>query len=218
MMKKWLIVIIICICFITVTSLCYIKAMPMMKTYGKMELERFHQLIISHSYLTDESQFDHLIVMEKDEKNQIQLLDFDMIKVNKLASDIVRNIEKTYTDIEMGNYYAKDQSYYEQRLEQVSHNGIVSHVPLSILFHIPTFHRSLISIPIKYKHLSKVGSVIHKKIENYGVNHVMVELSIEIKVDLVMIYPFYEQYYTQSSNIPILLEIFQGQAPTYYAR
>ena len=73
------------------------------------------------------------------------------------------------------------------------------------------------SIPLTYKHLSSVGSSISKKIENYGVNHVMIELSIDIKMNIAMIYPFFEQYHTQVISIPILLEIFQGQVPLVYS-
>lgn len=45
----------------------------------------------------------------------------------------------------------------------------------------------------------------------------MIELSIDIKMNIAMIYPFFEQYHTQVISIPILLEIFQGQVPLVYS-
>ena len=57
-----------------------------------------------------------------------------------------------------------------------------------------------------------------RNVENYGVNHVMVELSIEINMNLTMVYPFFEQYHTHSIKIPVLLEIFQGQVPLVYSQ
>lgn len=54
MMKKW-IIIATCICiFLTVTlGIIYIQLIPLLKDYGKMEIERFNQLVISHCYMTD---------------------------------------------------------------------------------------------------------------------------------------------------------------------
>ena len=189
-MKKW-IIIATCICiFLTVTlGIIYIQLIPLLKDYGKMEIERFNQLIISHCYMT---------------------------KVNQLASQIVLDIEKTYAQIEDGSYQAKDESAYQKRVEKVSQTGIIASISLNTLFHLPSFFL-LPSIPVNYKHLSSVGSSIVKNIENYGVNHVMIELSIEIRMNIAMVYPFFEQYHTQVISIPILLEIFQGQVPLVYS-
>ena len=181
-----------------------------------MEIERFNQFIISHCYMTDQKQYDDLVIIERNENNEIELIDFDMIKVNQLASQIVLDIEKTYAQIEDGSYQAKDESAYQKRVEEVSQTGIIASISLNTLFHLPSFFL-LPSIPVNYKHLSSVGSSIVKNIENYGVNHVMIELSIEIRMNIAMVYPFFEQYHTQVISIPILLEIFQGQVPLVYS-
>lgn len=217
MMKKW-IIIVTCICiFLTVTlGIIYIQLIPLLKDYGRMEIERFNQLVISHCYMTDQKQYDDLVIIERNENNEIELIDFDMIKVNQLASQIVLDIEKTYAQIEDGSYQAKDESSYQKRVEEVSQTGIIASISLNTLFHLPSFFL-LPSIPVNYKHLSSVGSSIVKNIENYGVNHVMIELSIEIRMNIAMVYPFFEQYHTQVISIPILLEIFQGQVPLVYS-
>lgn len=179
-------------------------------------MERFNQLIISHSYFVNDSLYNDLIVMERNEKQEIVLLDFDMVKVNHIASMIVADLEKTYASLEEGTFQASDESYYQRRLEKVSHQGIVSYVPLTALLNLPSLSFFSPSIPIRYKHLSSIGNSIEKKIENYGVNHVMVELNIKIHMNFTMVYPFFEQYHTHTISIPILLEIFQGQVPLVY--
>lgn len=102
MMKKW-IIIATCICiFLTVTlGIIYIQLIPLLKDYGKMEIERFNQLIISHCYMTDQKQYDDLVIIERNENNEIELIDFDMIKVNQLASQIVLDIEKHMLKLRM---------------------------------------------------------------------------------------------------------------------
>lgn len=218
-MKKWLIVILVFFIIIALSGTgIYIKLIPSLKEYGKLEIERFNQLIISHCYFTSDSQYDNLVIIERGEDNEIELLDFDMVKVNQLATAIVTDIEKTYADLEEGTYLASDDSYYQRRLQQVSRSGIISNIPIATLLNLPAFSFVSPSIPVRYKHLSSVGSSIVKNVENYGVNHVMVELSIEINMNLTMVYPFFEQYHTHSIKIPVLLEIFQGQVPLVYSQ
>lgn len=216
-MKKWIItVVVLCLLLMTGLGIVYVQLIPFIKEYGQMEIERFNQLVISHSYFTDQKQYDELVIIERNEENEIALLDFDMVKVNQLANRIVLDIENIYSQIENGTYQAQDESYYQRRMEEVSQTGIIASLSLNTLFHLPSF-LMLPSIPLTYKHLSSVGSSISKKIENYGVNHVMIELSIDIKMNIAMIYPFFEQYHTQVISIPILLEIFQGQGPLVYS-
>lgn len=218
-MKKWLIVILVFFIIIALSGTgIYIKLIPSLKEYGKLEIERFNQLIISHCYFTSDSQYDNLVIIERGEDNEIELLDFDMVKVNQLATAIVMDIEKTYADLEEGTYLASGDSYYQRRLQQVSRSGIISNIPIATLLNLPAFSFVSPSIPVRYKHLSSVGSSIVKNVENYGVNHVMVELSIEINMNLTMVYPFFEQYHTHSIKIPVLLEIFQGQVPLVYSQ
>ena len=189
-MKKWIItVVVLCLLLMTGLGIVYVQLIPFIKEYGQMEIERFNQLVISHSYFTDQKQYDELVIIERNEENEIALLDFDMVKVNQLANRIVLDIENIYSQIENGTYQAQDESYYQRRMEEVSQTGIIASLSLNTLFHLPSF-LMLPSIPLTYKHLSSVGSSISKKIENYGVNHVMIELSIDIKMNIAMIYPF----------------------------
>lgn len=217
-MKKCLITLLV---LMIVISLCmggiYLKMIPSLKEYGKMEIQRFNQLIISHCYFTSDSQYDQLVIIERGEDNEIELLDFDMVEVNELATAIVMDIEQTYASLEEGTFLADDDTYYQRRLQEVSRNGIISRIPIATLLNLPALSLFSPTIPIRYKHLSSVGSSIVKNVENYGVNHVMVELSIEVHMNITMVYPFFEQYHTHNVKIPVLLEIFQGQVPLVYS-
>lgn len=218
MKKGWIVFVSICMILTFLSGWLYVQLIPSLKVYGKMEVERLNQLIISHCYFTHQSQYEELVVIERNEQNEIELIDFDMVKVNQLANEVVMDIEKTYSQLEEGIYQPTDESYYQRRLQKVSENGIISQIPIATLLHLPAFSFFSPSIPVKYKHLSSVGSSINKNIQNYGVNHVMVELSIEIHMNLTMIYPFFEQYHTHTMKIPVLLEIFQGQVPLVYSQ
>lgn len=216
-MKKWLVLIVVVISLIIGSSvMIYIQLIPHIKDYGRMEVQRFQQLVISHSYLTQESQYQDLVIIERNQQGEIELIDFDLIKVNQLASQIVKDIENTFSLIEEGTYQAIDESYYQRRMEKISQDGIISQISIASLLHLPLLNKVLPHISLRFKNVSSVGSSIVKSIENYGVNHVMVELGIEVTINMTMIYPFFEQYQSHRIRIPILLEIFQGQVPIVY--
>ena len=216
-MKKWITLCILVICLLVSSSvIVYIQLLPRIKEYGQMEVQRFQQLVISNAYLTKQSQYQDLVIIERNQQGEIELIDFDLIKVNQLASQIVKDIENTFSAIEEGTYQAQDQSYYQRRMEKIAQDGIVSQISIASLLHLPLLNPLLPHISLKFKNISSVGSSVVKSIENYGVNHVMVELAVEVKIDMTMIYPFFEQYQSHQVRIPILLEIFQGQVPLVY--
>ena len=214
--KVFIIVIIIMIIIYMPCYYLYLSLIPPLKEYGKMEVERLNQLIITHSKFTDEKQYQDMVVIERNDENEITLIDFDMIKANEIANDLVLDIENTYALIEEGQYQAKDDSYYERRIEEVSKSGIVSKVAIGTLLDMPVLSPVTPKLSIQYKHLTSVSSSIEKQIMNYGVNHVMVELSIKVVLKLRMVYPFFEQYHDHTIEIPILLEIVEGQVPLVY--
>ena len=217
MRKKVILLIIVIMIFIYIPSYyLYQSLIPPLKEYGKMEVERLNQLIITHSKFTDEKQYENMLVIERNSDNEITLIDFDMIKADELANELVLDIENTYAMIEEGKYKAKDESYYERRIETVSQSGIVSQVSIATLLDIPLLSRYTPKLSIQYKHLTSVSSSIEKEIRNYGVNHVMIELSIKVILKLRMVYPFFEQYHDHIIEIPILLDIVEGQIPLVY--
>lgn len=195
---------------------CYRSIIPPLKEYGKMEVERLNQLIITHCKFTDEKQYNDMIVIERNNDNEITFIDFDMIQANKIANEMVLDIENTYALIEEGIYKANDDSYYERRLEDVSNSGIVSKVSIGTLLDMPLLSKMTPKLSIQYKHLTSVSSSVEKEIKNYGMNYIMIELSIKISLKLRMVYPFFEQYHEHEVDVPILLDIVEGQMPLIY--
>lgn len=175
-----------------------------------MEVKRLNQLIVSKSAGNNKSYKDILII-EKDSDNKIETVHFNMIVLNQISNTIVNDLMNTYQSIENGTYKAKDQSYYEKRIEDISHNGISSQIPLC-----KTLNIFPITIPVKFKNVAYIGSNIKRKVENYGLNHIMIEISIEVNINLVMVYPFFKEYETYRFDVPVLLELYEGQIPDTY--
>ena len=208
-MKKLIIVVVISSILCAITALYY-SYYPTIKQYGYMEVKRLNQLIVSKSAGNNKSYKDILII-EKDSDNKIETVHFNMIVLNQISNTIVNDLMNTYQSIENGTYKAKDQSYYEKRIEDISHNGISSQIPLCKPLNIFP-----ITIPVKFKNVAYIGSNIKRKVENYGLNHIMIEISIEVNINLVMVYPFFKEYETYRFDVPVLLELYEGQIPDTY--
>ncbi len=203
--------IILFIIFISLLSLIcafYISSLPRIKEYGSMEIKRLNQLIVTHNYSSKYS-YNDLVTIDRNGNNEIETVHFNMVLLNVISGKMVDELQNTYQSIEEGNYHAKNNSYYEKTIEEVSKKGILSKVPIFSSL-------SLLFIPVHFKQLSYIGSNIKKEINNYGINHIMIEISIEITMNLVMIYPFFEEYETYTFEVPILLELYQGQIPENY--
>lgn len=215
LMKKKLLIIFIVVTIVFAISFhyLYLSLVDPLKEYGKMEVERLNQLIITHSKFTDQKQYNDMVIIERNDNQEITLIDFDMVKANNLAGDIVLDIENTYSLLEEGKYKAKDDSYYERRLAQVSKDGIVSKVAIATLLDKPLLVPLSPRLSIRYKHLASVTSDVIKEVKNYGINHCMIQLSIDVTLKLRMVYPFFESLSTHHVTIPILLEIVEGQVP-----
>ena len=197
-------------------SVTYVEMLPMIKSYGKMELARFNQMIVTHSYMTNESIYDDFVHISRNDHQQIQLIEFDMIQINQLANDIVLDIEALYAAIENHNYIKKDDSYYEERIDEVSQNGVIAQISLSALMNMPMFYYLLPFVNVQFRHLSKVNSSVKKSIQNYGLNHIVIEIVIQITMEHTIVYPFFEEITKNVVDIPVLLEIYQGQVPLVY--
>ena len=157
-----LIVIAITLLFIIYISI-YITLYPSIKAYGKNEMSRFNQLIVTHSYLTDQSIYSDVVHIGRNSEGNVDYIDFDMIKLNSITNETILNIEETYYMIEHNQYIKKNNSYYEERLQEVSQKGIVAKIPITTLLHMPFLNIISPKISLKFNHLSQVsGSIIRK--------------------------------------------------------
>ena len=166
-MKKWMVLIIVVISLILCSSvMVYIQLIPRIKEYCQMEVQRFQQLVISHSYLTQESQYQDLVIVERNQQGEIEIIDFDLIKVNQLSSQIVKDIENTFSLIEEGTYQAMDESYYQRHMEKIARDGIIAQISMASLLHLPLLNQVLPHISLRFKNVSSVGSNIIKNIDS----------------------------------------------------
>lgn len=217
-MKKVIIGIIVflVICLVSIQVLS-VRCKPMIKEIAGKEVERFCQLVVNHSSFPYSNISEDLIRIERDSNNQISLIDFDMTYVTKIAGELVLQIEELLLTLEEGLYTSTGDSIYDRKLQKISDDkGIIATIPLGLLSDNPFFSEMGPNLNIKYKTISQVSSSIVKEVKDYGINRMMVGITIVIKINLRVKVPFYQDEYSQEVNFPLSLEIIEGQVPQWY--
>ena len=221
--SKWkiLLFVLVVIMFFLITYLYqqYKKTFPAIKDYGEMVLLQFTTTVLTHAKqeVFDKSYDDLLIKVNRKADGSIESIDYDMVLAMRLSDEIMIEAEKNINNILAGNYIAKDESRYEKNMELISlKKGIVGYIPFAMIVNNPLLSFLNINLPIRYESFALVFSNVTSEVESYGINHLKIELSVNIRLTQRMILPFYSEIRTIEYSFPIALKIVYGELPTYF--
>jgi sporulation protein YunB len=190
---------------------------PVIKGIASKEVERFCQLIVNHAGRMYTDITDELVKVERDNNNQVFLIDFDMIYATKVATELVLQIEELLLSLEEGVYESTGDSIYNKRLQTISDNkGVIATIPLGLLTNNPFLADTGPNFKIRYKTISQVSSSVLQDVRDYGINRMVVGITIAITIHLRVIVPFYQEDYSHEILFPLSLEIIEGQVPQWY--
>ena len=197
----------------------YQAMIPKAKEYGKVEVEKFVNIVVNHatrdySNLNEEG----IIIVGRNEAGDISNVDFDLAKVNVIANELVDKIETDLNYIKEGSYRPNEQDSYGQIMEKASNNhGIVSYIPVASLLDIPILSYMNIKVPLKYEMISNVKSEVKSDVQNYGINHIVVKVNIEIVIQQNVVSPFFSEPNIFVFEYPLLVKLVNGLVPGYYS-
>lgn len=216
MKKKISIFIIVVIIISLLFHLISINIKPIIKEIAQKEMKQFCQLIVNHITVDYQTNNNELVIITRDSNDKISSVDFNMEQINKIAADMVFQIEELLLDLEEGNY-TKSDSIYHKKLKKISdQKGVVASFPAGMVLNNPFLAHMGPNIKVRYQTLSHVSSSIQKEIKNYGINHMMVSLNIAVTMHLSVIVPFYQEEFIQKIQYPLILEIIDGEVPQWY--
>lgn len=129
----------------------------------------------------------------------------------------MNQLEDLFYLIEAGTYQKEDNSFYQNKLQQMSDDGgLIATIRLGLLTDNPFLANVGPKINLKYKTISAITSTVEENIENYGVNHVMVSLKIVIKIRLMVLFPFYNEEFSHEYDYPLVMEVIGCEVPNWY--
>ena len=179
-----------------------VRANTVLLPMAEGKLRKIVSTIINSS--TNNLTFDSsLFTMDKDQNNEIRMINYNSYEVTKLINEVTCNIEMELDKLNENKGSELDKY-------------VISEVPFGSIFN-SSFLRGLgPKIPLKAERVGSIVSNIETEVKPYGINNAYVETRIFLEVTAIIYLPFVSKEIKISNIIPISINIVQGSVPQGY--
>ena len=214
-MKKKFGILLITLLIIIIFSMLVIRVInknvtPTVMEYSKSEIKRIASIIINKS-INDEIikliDVDELFIVDKSSGDEIITVTLDSGVVNTITNEISDACENNLRLVEERRF---------SELKDFNINEQYFYVPSGVAFNNTFFNSLGPLIPIKLKIIGNVTSGLETDVKDYGINNSLITVSIEVKVELMVILPLSTDYVSITNYVPIAVKMIQGKVPEYY--
>ena len=182
-------------------------------SYGEAEARRVVSLVINNCISFDS--YDNLLVINKN-NGKISSIDLDTYKVNKLVDKVNYEVSNNLVSIFNGNGLEIELSSLSDIDYNNFNNGFVYSIPMGSLIGNGLISNLGPNIPIKMILIGDVFSTINGNVKEYGINNALIEVSINIKVNVMVSMLFVSKKIEIDTKRVIVMKILQGEIPNYY--
>lgn len=198
------------------------KATPILMNYASLETKKLATVIINRAVskqVASEISLDELIITHKNNDNEINSVDFNPYLINKVLNSVTNTIQLNLKWLEEGKVDMIELpdsvtiDYDKNNLQK----GIIYEIPVGAITKNSFLANLGPKIPVKLNLVGSVECGINTKIKDYGINNVMLEVSVNAKVSEQVILPFSSKTISISTDIPVAMKLIEGKVPNYYA-
>lgn len=215
-----IIAIIICaiICSIIFVKILSNKIGPIYLDIAEKEVKKLVILVINNSIndeVINEMGNNELFDIVKNNNNEIVLIDYNSMNVNKYLALVVRTVSNNLDLIENGKYnlLSFDLEGYDNKL---LNKGIIANIPFGSLLGLNLLSNIGPRVPVKFNLIKDVSGGIDTKINEYGINNAYMEVLVKIKVNVNINLLFLSRTINIECSVPISMKIIQGNIPNFY--
>ena len=151
---------------------------------------------------------DELYHIEKNSADEIVDITFDSRKLNELLYSSLNTIDESLLAAQDGKQDPTTKDVFYE-------DGILYQVPLGYLTHLFFLYDKGPAINVHMRMLNDVTGDIKTDIQAYGINSVMVNISLVVKVNAQVITVLSTSELENECEIPLVLQIINGKVPTY---
>lgn len=196
-------------------------AIPPLTKYAKNEASKVTNIVVSRTIekiVNENLNMEELYIINKNSDNSINMVDFNTITVNKLLTNVITNIQNNLQNIEQGNLDKINinelglENYNKTNLEK----GIIYRIPTGIIFDNTLLSNLGPTIPVKISLIGDISGNVSTKVTNYGINNALLETSINIEINQLVVLPIVTREMKITSSVPIAMKLIQGTVPDYY--
>lgn len=211
--------VIICSCFF----LRYFRSKfgPNLITCAETEVERLTTLVMNNcirKYMEQEPNLENILTITRTENQEIERIRYNTTKVNKMTTSVTKMLEDDLGYMTKGEFEKIDlnlnnisESYYTKL-----NDGIIFTISAGTATGNSFLANLGPKIPLNLTIVENVSTKMNTKITEYGINNAMIEVFIHLKASTVIHMPFMSKKVTVENDIPITMEILQGNIPSYY--
>ena len=219
--KLIIILLLLFICIMLVFKFINKKVSPVLLSYAESSVRKLTNLIINKAIskqLAEDLNIENLFIITKDGNGEIKTIDFNPTLVNKTLTIITNNIQLNLKYLEEGNIdllELPDNIDININEEKIS-KGIIYEIPSGVIFDNAILANIGPKIPVKLSIIGDIVSTVNTKVTNYGINNALIEVSIIVEVEEMVILPITTKKIKVESSIPVAIKLIQGTVPEYY--
>lgn len=195
------------------------KIAPIIYRYTSVETKRFTSNVVNSvvNDILSSSDIEDLFTTIKNDNNEIQILNYDTKRVNKLLGTITQKIQSRLINLEEGDLSNLNISKnFLMKNNNSIKNGVLCEIPMGSLRGNTIFSSIGPSIPIKMTFIGQVQSNLSTKLTNYGINNLYVEINVHVEVEQRITMPMMTKSAIIEIDAPLTIKIIQGTVPNYY--
>lgn len=198
------------------------NATPILLNYAELETKKLATIIINRAIskqIASEIELDELIITHKNNDNEIESVDFNPYLVNKVLNSVTNTIQLNLKWLEEGKIDMIElpegvtMEYDTKGLKK----GIIYEIPVGAITNNSFLSNLGPKIPVKLNLVGSVECGINTKVKDYGINNVVLEVSVNANVSEQVVLPFTSKTISISTDIPIAMKIIEGKVPDYYS-
>jgi len=208
--------IIILILLLTLTTHLTLKYInknisPKLTHYACLEIRKLSGLIITKSISTESIEklnINDMFKITKNEKNEILLVDFNTVTLNKVIREATINIQDNLKKVEMGIIDDNNEP---------NKDGVILKIPSGEIYNNFILNNIGPKIPVKLKILGDMDTRVNTNIKNYGINNALIEITLDITVKEEVLLPISSKEIEVTQTLPLAIKLISGTVPNYYS-
>lgn len=179
--------------------------------YAENEVIKLSSVIVNNA-VDDEALKElenyELFTVVKNSDNNIEMIDYNSLLVNRFLNSVTNNIQDELLNIDAGDYSVINKSSNDDK--------ILFYIPLGIIFDNPIFNNMGPKIPVRVEFVGSVLTNINTTIKEYGINNALIEMVIQIELKEKIILPILSKEILITNEVPVSYKIINGNIPNYY--
>lgn len=188
---------------------------PKLLGIAESSINKLNETILTNYRVKDifpQVDLENAIILTKNSKEEIISVDFNLENIYKSLSILTEYLQNSVNDLKVREDILKNyDKYLSSKL-----NSIILKIPIGILSD-GIYNTNLgPKIPVKIEFMGYVASSVRIKLENYGINNVLISIYIDCYVTNEFIIPFTSKEINHEYNILVASKIIQGVVPEYY--